>query len=292
MRGRPQRVGRRIDDVATAVALKVDGQPEEGRGHELRLPERPGPGAVELVGRHVAAIDDFQRRHQFRAEIAGPLAEAGKRRQRLHERALAHLRAEIQFDAPDRRENVAADAIGLFRPSQRARFPSHRRLAVGDPLVIDEGGHIVPDRGLELGLILLEIEHLHIRRKAAEGCVEGRARDAGLGGVGLELRHAAGEIRVRRRRGDGRGEHGEKGKRDAFHAGIIRDSPRSVENQPDSPMARIGNSRHPAPSRRALKAGSSKVSHFKMRRESRQGLQTANGCRTIIWRFFNHPQRR
>jgi hypothetical protein len=79
---------------------------------------------------------------------------------------------------------VAAHAIGLFGAGERARFPRHRRLAVGDPLGFDQPVDIIPHRGLELRLPLLEIEHLHVRLEPVEGRVErlgGNPRARGLG---------------------------------------------------------------------------------------------------------------
>ena len=49
---------------------------------------------------------------------------------------------------------------------------------------IDETRQIVPDRRLELRLILLEVEHLHVRLEPVEGRVErlgGNPRARGLG---------------------------------------------------------------------------------------------------------------
>ena len=150
-----------------------DREPEIARGHELGLPEGSRPRARKLVGRNVAAIDDLQRRHQLGAEIARPLAVAGERRERLHQRPLAHRRAEIRLDPPNRRQHVPADAVSLFRVSERLGVFGHRRLAVRNPLLVDEALDIVPDRRLELRLLFLEFEHLHVGLKPIEGLVEG-----------------------------------------------------------------------------------------------------------------------
>ena len=195
--------GAEFDDVAAPVALEVDGKAQEGRGHELRLPERARPGSVELVGRHVAAVDDLERRHQFGAEIVGAPAEAGKRGQRLHERAGPHLLAEIQLHAPDRRQYVAADPELLLRAEKRARLAPHRRFAVGDPVVAGEGVDIVPDRRLELRLLALEIEHFHVRLESVEGDAEGVSGNPVARGLGFERTDAGGEVSPRR----GRHEH-------------------------------------------------------------------------------------
>ncbi len=171
MGGRGERVVGRVDDVAPPVGAGGR-EPQVARGHELGLAERPRPGAGQLLGRNVAAVDDLQGRHQLGAEIVLPLAHAGEGRERLHQRPLAHLRAEIRFDPPDRGDHVAADAVGLLGVGERAGVLRHRRLAVGDPLLVDQARDIVPDRRLELRLLLLEFQHLHVGLKPAEGLVE------------------------------------------------------------------------------------------------------------------------
>ena len=177
---------------------EVDGEAQERRGHELRLPERPRPGPVQLLGRHVATVDDLQRRHQFGAEIIGPLAETDERRQRLHERALAHVHAEIRLDPPDRCEHIPADAVRLLGARERASFFRHRRLAVRDALFVDEARHIIPDRRLELRLLPSEVEHLHVRLQSVEGDVERAARNPGPLPVDPQRGETGGKIRPRR----------------------------------------------------------------------------------------------
>ena len=143
-------------------------------------------------------VDDLQGRHQFGAEIVRPLAEAHERRERLDERALAHVHAEVRLHAPDRRQDIAADAISLLGARERAGFSRHRRLAVGDALVVDEGRHIVPDRRLELRLLLREIEHLHVGLQPVEGQVERPARNPRVRAVDPQRGEAGGKIGPRR----------------------------------------------------------------------------------------------
>ncbi len=150
-----------------------------------------------MLGRDVAAVDDFQRRDQFGAEIPGALAHAGERRERLNQRPLAHLCAEIGLHPPDGGQHVPADAVGLFRVGERRRVTRHRRLAVGNPLLVDQARDIVPDRRLELRLLLLELQHLRVRLKPCKRPVKCRARDSGALGVGAQARDAGGKVRPR-----------------------------------------------------------------------------------------------
>ena len=86
--GRPRsRRARRSDRRTTGslpVAVEILRIGQEGRGHELRVPQRPGPRAVEILRRHVALLQDLQRIDQLALEEAAAAALVGQRRQRLH----------------------------------------------------------------------------------------------------------------------------------------------------------------------------------------------------------------
>jgi hypothetical protein len=56
------RSGTESTDVAAAVAVVVDREALERGRHELGRAERARPRALEMVGAHVAAREDFQRR--------------------------------------------------------------------------------------------------------------------------------------------------------------------------------------------------------------------------------------
>ena len=217
-----------VDDVAAAVG-PGRGEAQIACGHELGLPERARPGARELLRRNVAAVDDLQRRHELGTEVARALAEAGERGQGLHQRPLAHRRAEVRFDPPDRRQHVAADAVRLFGVGEGARLARHRRPAVGDPLVVDKAGDIVPDRRRELGLRLLELQYFHIRLEAGERAIDRLARDARPLGVSLQRRDAGGKVGAGRRRSRGRRQGRQGAKNETIHWAIIVDSSEPVE---------------------------------------------------------------
>ena len=69
IRGRGQHVRHAGDQIAAAIAVAIDGVFVVGRRQELGLADFAGPFADHLRGRHVAAIDDAQGRHQFGLEF-------------------------------------------------------------------------------------------------------------------------------------------------------------------------------------------------------------------------------
>src|SRR5262249_57485743 len=107
--GRRDHVGYRVDNVAAAVAVEVDGVALERGRHELGRAESAGPRALEMIRLDVAARENLQRGEKFLAEIILAAADTGECRRRTDHRALAYLRAVIGFDAPDRRDEVAGD---------------------------------------------------------------------------------------------------------------------------------------------------------------------------------------
>ena len=80
----------------------------------MRRPERAGPGAAQLLGIEIAAMQDLESDEEFVLEIFLAAADAGERRGRLQHAAIAHLRRVVRLDAPDGSNNVAVDAIGLL----------------------------------------------------------------------------------------------------------------------------------------------------------------------------------
>ena len=86
------------------------------------------------------------------------------------------------------------DAEARLGLGERARFARHRRLAVGDALVVDQAGHVVPDRRLEFGLVGLELEHLRVRLQLVERGGDRLVRHALGRGVGAQRGDAGGEV--------------------------------------------------------------------------------------------------
>ena len=112
--GRGDQIGRVVDHVAAAVAVAIDRIALECGRHELRRAERACPGAAHLFGPQIAAVAGFPAPREFVPEIVLAAADAGQRRGRLQHAAIAHLGRVIRLDAPDRRDDVAIDAVGFF----------------------------------------------------------------------------------------------------------------------------------------------------------------------------------
>ena len=199
-----------LGDIAPPVAVEIDGGAQEGRGHELRMAEGARPGAVELLRRDVAAVEDLQRGDELAAEIVVAATRlAGERRQRLHDAALAEILAEIRFDAPHRDHCRRIDAIALLGRLQRAGVAAHQRAALLDALLVDEAGEIIPDRRLELGLLVHEargVIGLEPARRAGDRARGDARRRRGMAQAG----EAGGEIGSRRRGAEQRGEDREE----------------------------------------------------------------------------------
>jgi hypothetical protein len=149
----------------------------------------------------VAVLDDLQGGEQLAPEVvAPPAAVADERRQRLHERTPAEILAEIGLDAPDARDDVAVDPEARFRGRERLPVLAHGGAPIGDALVIHEGRDVVPDRRLELGLIILKLQHLEVGLEPARGGVERLGRDAAGRGLLAQAREAAAEVGLGERR--------------------------------------------------------------------------------------------
>ena len=174
--GRGDEVWHRIDHVASAVAVEVDGKTLERGRHELGRPEGARPGTLELFSFDVAARQDFERRKKFLAEIVLPAADTGQRRGRADHRPLADLGAVIGFDAPDRGDHVTVDAVGVLNRIEGGAVPGEHRAPVGDARVTDQDVEIVPDRLGEFRLRIHQVHDPQIGREPRSLCLEGGAR--------------------------------------------------------------------------------------------------------------------
>ena len=125
-----------------------------------------------------------------------------ERRGRTDHRAVADRRAVVRFDAPDRRNDVAVDAIGsLHRIEMRAVF-GENATTVGDARVGDEDIEIFPRRLGELGLRVEEIHDPQVGRNARQQLIEHLARHVAALRQRPDRFEAGAEIR---RRGADRG---------------------------------------------------------------------------------------
>jgi hypothetical protein len=73
---------------------------------------------------------------------------------------------------------MAVDAEAGLRRGQGLAPSAHGGFAVLHPLVVHEGGEIIPDRRLELRLVVHEVEDRQVGLDAAGRRVEGLGRDA------------------------------------------------------------------------------------------------------------------
>ncbi len=118
----------------------------------MRMPESAGPGAAQLVGAQIPALDDFQRCEKFAAEIAGAPAMAGQRGERRRQIIPGLHLAVIAFDAPDRDDGMPST------PKRRSTASSVRLCCLSSArpsstLVSSAAREIIPDRCLEFRLL-------------------------------------------------------------------------------------------------------------------------------------------
>ena len=124
----------------------------ERRRHELRVAEGAGPGALELLRRDVAVLDDLETCEEFAAEVGLAAPVAGQGRQRLEQRPLAEVASEVALDAPDRDDRRRVDAVTRFDLLQHVAPAGEHLAAVGHPLLVDQAREVVPDRRDEFRL--------------------------------------------------------------------------------------------------------------------------------------------
>jgi hypothetical protein len=193
-----ERIGCGADEVAAAVAVEVYGEALVSGRDELGLPERAGPGAVQLVELQVAAFNELERRDQLAApEFLALAAFAHKRCKGMRQETVAGLAAVIGLHAPDRGDDMAVDAEALLGGPQGAVILAHHSLAVADPLLVNEKAQVVPDGRLEFRLYLGKAQHLLVRLRNVERLRDHRLADTGTdsrvtqsGYAGLEARRS------------------------------------------------------------------------------------------------------
>ncbi len=108
---RAERVGRAFQQIAPAIAVEIDAVIEIMRRQKLHLPELAGERPDHLLGRQVAALDDFQRRDQLRTEQMRPAAIERQRRQRAQRGQVSNIAAEIGLQPPERDDRRRRHAI-------------------------------------------------------------------------------------------------------------------------------------------------------------------------------------
>ena len=171
-------VSDRIDDIAPSVMVEVDGVTLEGRRHELRGTERACPRSLQVFRNDIASIEDLESRKKLLPKIVLSAANAGEGRGRAHHIAVADLRRVVRFDAPDRREHVTINAVGLFHRIELRLVGGEDFAAFLQPRIADQNVEIIPDRLGEFGLRIHQVHQAQVGRQRQNIAVIGRARDA------------------------------------------------------------------------------------------------------------------
>src|SRR5262249_29794928 len=100
--GRGQHVRHAALEVATAIAVEVDGVLVVAGGQKLCVSDFAGPTAAHLCDRQVAALEDAQGIEQMASEKIRSPAIVGQCRQRAQDRILAaRVGAKVGLKAPD-----------------------------------------------------------------------------------------------------------------------------------------------------------------------------------------------
>ena len=88
-------------------------------GDELGVPHRPGPAARHVARRHVAGLDDRQRRDQLCLEEPATAGIVGQRSQCLDDGNVASERAIGAFQPPDCGNDFLFDPVLCLDPFQK-----------------------------------------------------------------------------------------------------------------------------------------------------------------------------
>ena len=183
--------------------VEIDRQPAIGAGQELGLSECAGPRPPEIGQLDIAALHDLQCRDQLALEegLAAGACHIGKS---MRQEELSLFVAEIAFDAPQRRNDMAVDAIVMLHRGKRGAVLLQHGLARRDALAIDEEGHIVPDRRAVFGLRAREADRLLIEGDVGERPCRQPPVDAGRNGLPLYGGNTGRKRRRFRRAGGGK----------------------------------------------------------------------------------------
>src|SRR4029079_6554558 len=198
-------VRHRVDDVATPVTVKVDGIAFERGRHELCRTECASPRADQMLRPDVTTLKNFESRQKFFAEKTLSPANTGQRRSGAQNRSLAAKRSIVRFDAPDRRDRIAVNAVGPLYCVKNAAVFFDQRSAPLDAFVGHENIKIVPDRFGELGLVVEQGHDAHLGRYCRCVLCKVAPRNAALRRRRPEPLDAT--MKIGRRRPDGLSRH-------------------------------------------------------------------------------------
>ncbi len=167
------------------------------------MSERAGPRAAQAIGVDIPGLDDLQGAEQLAAEELLPPVETRQGRQRHQQRARPEGAAVIAFDTPDRDHRGGIHPIAPLRARQRIGVAGEHRAPVRHPLLIDQPGHVVPDRRGELRLAVEQRQHARVGHEVPGVGRERRRGNARGGGIVAQAGEAGIELPLHSRR-DGR----------------------------------------------------------------------------------------
>ena len=175
-----------------AVAVVIDRIFQIGRGQELGLADSPAQAPCMSARRHVAAIDDLQRRDQFAAEFVRPAAIVSERRQRPDGRKLSRIGAEVGFQPPDRDDDRARHAVLLFDAAE-SRAVLRRSCGARQPRRHHPAGKLL-EALPEHALGMIACDDGRIVGDGRQRRLDSPLRDAGTGGFLLDALQPGAEI--------------------------------------------------------------------------------------------------
>jgi hypothetical protein len=164
------------------------------RGQKLQLPELVGEQPDHLLGRQVAALDDFQRRDQLRAKQLRPAAIERQRGERAQRRQVSDIAAEIGLQPPERDDRRRRHAILIFDALEGG---GELLDALGAGVEAIFGDHAVgefQERLREYALAAVLRDDVDVVAQIRRGGCERILRNAGSGGFAAELREPGLEI--------------------------------------------------------------------------------------------------
>jgi hypothetical protein len=108
----------------------------------------------------------------------------------MRKKKVSHFLPIVALDSPEGGQNEPVDSISLFNIAQGLLVDLHHLQSVSDTSIVDQRGHIIPDRQPMLRLGPREPHGLFVEFDIAEGGVDDISPDAGLQCFGTNSCHA------------------------------------------------------------------------------------------------------
>ena len=167
-------------DIAFAIPIEIHGMLKIGRGNELGVAHRASPGAIHGFRRDVAILEDLEGGKKLRPAEVGAPPFKGKGRQRPDDIPAAGEGSVMGLKPPDRRKHFPLNAIFCFETVKQGAVCRKLGFPIGLAFVRKRRTQIVPDGSHEFRLLLVELQHLHIKGDALERRIEGPGTDSRL----------------------------------------------------------------------------------------------------------------